>query len=244
MMNQGFDSSSREGRHYNSLGYATQSQIVDDRRADPVTVWAYAANGERVSIDDVSSGGGQGLRCVCGSGLIAAKGEVYAHHFRHENGAICQAAYAAALRAFLLETFEAANSVKLPDFQSKIGRASIATANEVNHETLALFDLRADDGRRLLVAATTKKQSLEEVGALAKAEDLSAIAIDLRRFRSMPDLAIRDAIIHQAPRIWLHLRGHSLPPMKAKASAAPPERLDLSEIKRALFPDIFAANAP
>jgi hypothetical protein len=221
------------------LGYATQSQFADDVGADPVTVWAYTANGQRVSVDDAKSGGGQGLHCVCGSGLIAAKGEVYVHHFRHENGAICQAAYAAALRAFLLETFEAANSVKLPAFQSKIGWASIATASEVNHETVALFDLRAGDGRRLLVAATTKKQSLEEVGVLAKAEDVSAIAIDLRRFRSMPDPAIRVAIIDQAPRAWLHLRGRSLPAAKAKASVPPPEPLDLSEIKRRLFPDLF-----
>lgn len=238
-MTQEVDPSSREGPHYNSLGYATQSQIADDGRADPVTVWAYAANGERVSIDDAKSGGGQGLRCVCGSELIAAKGQIYAHHFRHENGAICQAAYASALRAFLLETFESANSVKLPAFQSKIGWAPIASAREVNHETLALFELRADDGRRFLVAATTKKQSLEEISALAKTEDVSAIAIDLRRFRSMPDLAIRVAIIQQAPRPWLHLRGRSLPAAKAKASAAAPEPLDLSEIKRRLFPDLF-----
>src|SRR5262245_17522684 len=113
-------------QHRNSLGYViTNRAPVSDDRA--MIVWGRRADGERVFIEDAVRGGAEGLRCACGSLLIARKGEIRAHHFAHEarSAAICRTSQLAALVEFSTMVLDGAKWVQLPPYEGRVGRAAV-----------------------------------------------------------------------------------------------------------------------
>ena len=162
-----------------------------------------ADTGAMVSVEAVA----RGLACdcvcpACRSPLVAAKGEVVRHHFRHlaENPA-CREARETALHLFakqiICDTLNLQLPLDLGDMRSAVAEV---IRDDLRFDVLATYD-EEDVAVEIFVA---HRVPLEKVQKLV-ARQITAVEIDLSAFRDA-DLSEADwrvAVLVKAPRRWL-----------------------------------------
>lgn len=191
-------------QHRNSLGYIVTNREATGEAARAMIVWGIGAGGRRVFIDDATRGGADGLKCACGSRLIARKGEINAHHFAHEarSGAICRTAQLTALAEFGAEEIRKAGQLRLPSVERKNGRAKVEAVSSQILGDHAVVTITSTDARKLLVLlrATTRRTALNDA---TLRDGISSIVVEIALYRNLADDAIARAIVSQAPREWI-----------------------------------------
>lgn len=216
------------------------------------TVAESADTGEPVHIDDAVSG--LACRCICpgcGRPMVAHKGE-RRRHFQHaadSDGITCTSSGETALHKFAKKTLAAALRLKLPALQESDGRNSL----DVVHEGDFVFDSAVLErrhgeivpdvvcrraGRILHVEFRVTHACGPEKLAALRMLDVGSLEIDLSGDRDRPLDALADAILSEAPRVWLHNPRVSL--AQAKLAAIERKRLEQLEVQAR---DLLAAAA-
>lgn len=210
-------------RHRNSIGY-----VIDaTRRDEAMIVFGRDSSGNLVGIDEAERGAAQGLRCECGTNLVAKKGEVLEHHFAHKAGEdrSCAVATRAALIRFISDTLLDGGEIELPFTDGRLGSAKVFSLEELPNEQVPTLKIDAQRDRQLIVVFKIKRQKLDR--DRYKQQGISAIAVDLSKARNGSDDRIREAILSRSPREWLFR--HTRPEEKAG---------DLKRLRSALFPGL------
>ena len=90
-------------------------------------------DGQLVSIDDVESGLACNCICpACHQKLIARKGKIRVHHFKHETNSSCDYAYETSLHFMAKEIFQNASSFAVPELKfGKLNPLILENAQEI-----------------------------------------------------------------------------------------------------------------
>lgn len=169
------------------------------------------ATGRIISIDAVSRGLACELFCPeCKSPLVAVKGDILQHHFRHYSTA-CEHAAETTLHLFAKQCIcDQPELLALPKFQGLPITMGKVVATKPDGHTLPSglipdAHIEYDSGETLAVEVWVRHQS-----SIAKVETYNrdgqtAIEIDLTRFRFTRkiDKQWREIVLTQARRIWL-----------------------------------------
>lgn len=211
----------------NSLGLVVRE---DDLHAvgQPSIVWGRQADGSRIFIVSAERGGRQGLKCECGSLLVAKQGEVKAWHFAHgvDGASHCDLAFGHALGEFTRSRLLG---------RELIVPAEVAYAWRPQEITYRLVEggvvLHCREGTKALdVYVTRRKLRMERYIAEQRARDTSAMCIVLGKLLHCEDDRIADGIAAAASRSWIYNR------KAARRSAQVP---DLARAIEILFPAEF-----
>ena len=195
--------------HRNSLGYVVPERGSFEGSDQPMIVWGRNHNGEWISIADAKRGGDQGLRCECGSKLIARKGKKKAHHFAHAsdgNGA-CSKAHLDALCRFALGALTKAPGLQLPHIQGKAVKTLIDTISVQQHSDfnwLCATVTSKNGARELALVITLKHRQQTPSADIFRTLGLSAITVDLAPYRNSDDHFLADALSAKAARRWIY----------------------------------------
>jgi hypothetical protein len=172
--------------------------------------------------------------------MVAHKGE-RRQHFQHaadSDGRTCISSGETALHKFAKRTLAAALRLKLPALRESDGRNSL----DVVHEGDFVFDsavlerqhgeivpdvVRRRAGRILHVEFLVTHACGPEKLAALRMLDVGSIEIDLSSYRNRPLDTLTDAILSEAPRVWLHNPKVSV----AQAKLAEIERKRLEQIE-------------
>jgi hypothetical protein len=164
----------------------------------------------------------RGLECdcvcpECTTALVAVKGEIVRHHFRHHVDPLhCEHARETALHKYakqLLSNVQTANHLILPpppNLEMEVWEIGVSSTVVAAQEEVTVGTLRPDvlldyEGETLAVEIWVAHEvPPEKIDAYAELEQ-AALQIDLRSYR----LADRDdewplAILQEAPRHWLY----------------------------------------
>lgn len=238
----------RPPQHRNSLGYVVNNREATGDSGRAMIVWGLRDDGKRIFIEEAKGGGAERLRCVCGSLLIARKGEINAHHFAHEahSATICRASQLAALAEFSAKILTKMTWIQLPPFERRTGRATVVAATPRTLGDDAVVEITSTESRKLLVVVrtVTRRKSLHNK---ALGEEVSSIVIDIGRYRNFADAVIELAIISHAPRDWIfnvhrpnaksaHVGVHSSGSHTA-SRVADQRLLSPKELEKKLFPN-------
>lgn len=178
-------------------------------------------NGKLVSIREVPSGAACSCVCpACDGALIAHKGPKIIHHFAHANATGgCGEGYGLETNAHLWAKLALGEAlwIRLPPIVAEGGGlvrtvhrgkdfTFVAAALEKRAgEIVPDVELTAGDGRRLIVEVLVTHRCGPEKIARIEAGGVSAIEIDLAKWRNSGDAAaIAQALLTEAPRTWLY----------------------------------------
>lgn len=162
-------------------------------------------DGTIVTVEDVARGKACDAACPgCSIPLIAAKGEVVVHHFRHvaENYA-CTNPGETALHQFAKQVIPRLLHLRLPDYDmgQMISAAIEPRLDGLIPDVLCLYE----SGESLAVEFWVAHQVPQDKVAAYNARQLAAVEIDLRSYR-LAILAKDDwerGVTEKAPRYWL-----------------------------------------
>lgn len=179
--------------------------------------WGLATDGRMISVDAVESG--LACACVCPAcerPLVAAKGEIYQHHFRHQaEQAICLQAGESALHRYAKQLICQTLQLGYPrwhrGYQEKMYPVGLG-AMRAAAEEVDLYD----SGIRTDVYAEFEAESIAVEIFVAHRVDankvqrfahygIAAIEIDLHlhRYARKSEAEWQEIILHKAPRYWL-----------------------------------------
>jgi hypothetical protein len=161
-------------------------------------------DGRMVSVEAVA----RGLDChcccpECGSALVAAKGEIYRHHFRHQiSYGACAHGHETAIHQFAKQLICERLFLRLPD---PVGIMINATPEQrignIVPDVLADFDSGVSVAVEIWVAHQVPESKVREYND----RRLAAVEIDLRpyRFTGKTEIEWESAVLEQAQRLWL-----------------------------------------
>lgn len=181
-------------------------------------VYGITPTGETVHISQVV----RGLRCdcrcpACDRPLVAKKGTKQLHHFAHYNRAVtCSNVAETNAHIWAKEVLEREKKLTIPEIVAEHeGHREIVSPARIYEFVHARLEKRIDtivpdvvlvtaNGAQLIVEVRVTHAC--EMAKLEKLQNdgLSAVEIDLRRFRTSTDReAVEDALLSSAPREWL-----------------------------------------
>lgn len=219
-------------------------------------IYGLDADGNTIHISKVDSG--LACKCVCPACdhvLIAKKGKKQAHHFAHYNaGVSCKHVAETNAHIWAKDVLEREKRLVIPAVIAEHGEntheVSPAKIYEFAHARLEKrlgtivpdVMLETASGAQLIVEVRVTHASEEAKLETLHRENLSAIEIDLRHFRTSSDRqAVEEALLTDAPREWLsnakqakfdeHLRNRleAAEARKATEAEARAKRLKLAE---------------
>lgn len=201
---------------FNSLGY-----VIGNEHVEPMMLEARSASGIVVSIADVRRGLSSNCVCLCCGGLLVARqGDYRAWHFAHVSDQVCSYGETRAHR-FAKDVIEQHRSLWLPS-TTRWGQLGdqIVGFDHVDIEQ-QFGNMRPDlicrlKGRTLLVEIKVSNACSIAKRALIADSDVSAIEIDLSKFRYKADEEIASAVINGTNRWWIYRRGNRYCPVKPK----------------------------
>ena len=164
-----------------------------------------AADGRMVSVEAVARGVACECFCPkCQASLVAAKGEIYRHHFRHyvDRGGACNEARETAIHQFAKQVICDRLFVALPD---PVGTMTRATAEcrlgDVVPDVLAEYDRGETVAIEIWVAHQVPEHKVRHYNNQRQA----AIEIDLRPYRltDKTEADWENVVLHEAERSWL-----------------------------------------
>ena len=165
-------------------------------------------DGKIVGVDQVDSG--LACECVCtqcARPLLAAKGDVYRHHFRHHaDGVICSGGQETALHILAKDIVMRAVSIRLPDDEVRdiiAGSELEPTLGDVRPDVL----IHTPQGDVAIEIAVNHRTGEIKKARLA-AMNLPAVEIDISIYRGqlMSEEELRGAVLSTAARHWLRVR--------------------------------------
>lgn len=174
------------------------------------------SSGRIVSVDSVVSGIACGCFCpTCSTPLIAAKGQIYRHHFRHQSET-CSEAGETALHLFAKQTI--CERLEL----APIGLLSRAESEASLFDGGAITDVlvQTASGEPVAIEIWVAHQVPQTKIELYNDHNHAALEIDLRNVHlaDKSEAEWRDAVLIEAPRNWLS-------PMKEERQQREQERL-------------------
>jgi hypothetical protein len=196
-------------------------------------------DGRMVTIGDALKGLACGCVCpACAGKVIAVKGEVYQHHFRHRADAVdaCRSALETGLHQIAKQIIADALRLTLPG-KADLGPMRSATieaaVSELRIDVLAKYDTETV----AIEVYVAHKVPVEKVSRLAELEQ-TAIEINLSNhlYVTMEDSKLRWVVLHDAPRHWL------VPPRAVREERAA-RAAELAEIARKARERAEAARA-
>ena len=199
-----------------------------------------------VGVDQVASG--LACECVCSQcerPLVAAKGGVYRHHFRHHaDGSTCSGGQETALHMLAKDIVMRAASIRLPE--DEIRDIVMAELEPILDEVRPDVVIHTSTGRVAIEIAVEHRTGEAKVAKLA-AMKLAAVEIDISVYRGvlMSAEELSEAVLSTAARHWLRVRKNREKP----ASPRKPKNwithgyVDPSEFPDQ-FPDIYAPPQP
>jgi hypothetical protein len=167
-------------------------------------------------IDDVANG--LKCRCVCPGchrRMVAHQGELRRHFQHAAEGVDCRSAGESALHRFAKEVLAKALRLRLPELKAYHGDESLAVVAEQEFAfDSAVLEQRTEDvipdvvcrkrGRSLYVEfLVTHACGPDKIDKL-RAMNIGAIEIDLSGYRAIRLDDLKQAILTEAPRKWLH----------------------------------------
>jgi hypothetical protein len=164
-------------------------------------------DGKIVGVDQVASG--LACECVCTGcerPVLAAKGDVYRHHFRHHaDGSTCGGAQETALHMLAKDIVMRAASIHLPEDETRdITSAELEPPlGEVRPDVL----LHTPQGDVAIEIAVEHRTGQVKIARLADM-NLPAVEIDISVYRGvlMSEEELREAVLSTAARHWLRVR--------------------------------------
>lgn len=209
----------------NSLGY-----VIGGDAGEAQLVFGTDSSGSQVSISEASRGAACGLSCpLCGTSLVAKKGEVYAHHFAHAPGSTCAderravesqahklAKSALSSKALLLPSYNYLDETG--DFVSIRNVVIEEVRGAVRPDILCEVQWNSNDIRQptrfveLAVEIKVTHAVSAEKARLYEDLKLPCIEIDLSRYRYRTDAEILAGVVSDAKRRWVWKK----PPMPVK----------------------------
>jgi len=163
-----------------------------------------ADDGRIVGIDTVIRG--LGCNCICpecSGPLVAVKGEVYRHHFRHAADTVtCIAARETALHKFAKQVICEACDVTLPDDLGSMQKAQAEVwLDGIRPDVLASYDSETV-AIEIYVAHRVPREKLEKIYD----REQTTVEIDLSYFRDaeLTEDQLRKAVLWSADRRWLY----------------------------------------
>ena len=162
-----------------------------------------AGDGLMVSVDFVERGLACNCVCVgCGARLIAHKGEVYVHHFRHESESDCQAGETA-IHLFAKQLICGRLQLRLPDPCGVMIKATEEYPGlpDIRPDVLAEFDNGETVAIEIWVAHQVPQNKVAAYNKMRQA----AVEIDLRPYHhaEKSEAEWERAILFDASRGWL-----------------------------------------
>lgn len=163
-----------------------------------------ADDGRIVGIDTVIRG--LGCNCICpecSGPLVAVKGEIYRHHFRHAVDTVaCVAARETALHKFAKQVICEECSVLLPDDLGAMRKAEAEIwLDGIRPDVLATYDSETV-AIEVYVAHRVPRDKLEKIYD----REQTTVEIDLSYFRDaeLTEGQLREAVLWHAGRRWLY----------------------------------------
>jgi len=165
----------------------------------------------------------RGLKCACRCPacdrlLIAKKGKVQIHHFAHHSGGVpCDRVAETNAHLWAKEVLESEKAITIPAVvvehdghrevirNARVYRFASARLERRLDTIVPDVILETDDGTQLIVEVYVTHACDEIKIEKLRTENLSAIEIDLRQFRTSTDReAVERALLSTARREWLH----------------------------------------
>jgi len=181
--------------------------------------WARrTADGRIVGVDQVA--GGLACACVCtqcARSLVAAKGDVYRHHFRHHaDGSTCGGGQETALHMLAKDIVMRAAAIRLPDDETRdiVSAELEPTLGETRPDVL-IHTPYGDVAVEIAVEHRTGEVKTARLAAM----NLVAVEIDISVYRGvlMSAEELGEAVLSTAARRWLRVRkGREKPPSPRK----------------------------
>lgn len=195
--------------------------------SSPRTIFGRAASGDLVHVDQAEPG--QHLVCPdCRGELIAVRGAVRVHHFRHSADAECRTAGETAIHQLAKKIILGGKGLRIPDFvvrdeifgaRETVREARDVTFQQVEEEVFEaglrpdlIGIMESSDGetvvrRRLIIEIrVTHPVGAEKLARLAERGE-SVLEIDLSRVdRSLTEQELSELVLQEAPRTWLFHR--------------------------------------
>lgn len=181
-------------------------------------IYGIEPNDRTVHISEVV----RGLRCdcrcpACDQALVAKKGTKQLHHFAHYNKtAACSHAAETNAHLWAKEVLEREKRLSIPAILAEhAGHTEIVSPAKIHEFAHARLEKRLDtivpdvvlitaNGTPLIVEVRVTHACEEAKLAKLRNDALSAVEIDLRRFRTSTDrAAVEEALLTSAPREWL-----------------------------------------
>jgi hypothetical protein len=163
------------------------------------------ADGRMVSIDAVA----RGLVCQCfcpqcETRLVAVKGDIRQHHFRHYSDS-CQGAAESALHLFAKQIIQESRALGLPTPHPPVGRILSVTLESHFADCIPDVLLHYDTGETIAVEIWVAHQTERAKVRLYNDRQIGAVEIDLHKLVSAQksEAEWRNVILIEAPRQWL-----------------------------------------
>jgi len=164
-------------------------------------------DGRIVGVDQVA--GGLACACVCTQcerTLVAAKGDIYRHHFRHHaDGSTCGGGQETALHMLAKDIVMRAASILLPDAEARdIASAELEPVlGEVRPDVL-IHTPQGDVAIEIAVEHRTGEVKIDRLAGM----NLPAVEIDISIYRGvlMSAEELEKAVLSTAARRWLRVR--------------------------------------
>jgi hypothetical protein len=164
-------------------------------------------DGKIVGVDKVPSG--LACECVCtmcGHPLLAAKGDVYRHHFRHHaDGSTCSGGQETALHLLAKDIVMRASRILLPDDEWRdISSGELEPALDDVRPDVLIHTPQGDVAVEIAVEHRTGEVKKARLAAM----NLPAVEIDISVYRGvlMSEEELQEVVISTAPRHWLKVR--------------------------------------
>ena len=170
--------------------------------------WARrTADGKIVGVDKVPSGLACGCVCSqCERPLLAAKGDVYRHHFRHHaDGSTCSGGQETALHMLAKDIVTRAPLIYLPEGEFRdIASAELEPVLGDVRPDVLIHTPQGDVAIEIAVEHRTGETKTARLAAM----NLPAVEIDISVYRGvlMSEEELRDAVLKTASRHWLRVR--------------------------------------
>jgi hypothetical protein len=192
--------------HRNALGYVICADAA--RLGTPSIVWGKRSDGGRVFIDQADRGAAQGLRCECGSELVAKKGNIKAWHFAHRATGLsrCAIAFAQALGQFAAGVIRK-GGIWVPTWNSSCGPYNWQP-DEITFKPVAggVLLRTAKAVRHLDIYVVSGEVDLHGYLPVQIAADVSALSVVLGDVRNSGDDILAQGIRSECKRTWLFNR--------------------------------------
>lgn len=168
--------------------------------------FARAPNGKMVTVTQVGRGLTDCVCAQCGTALIAAKGQIYRHHFRHHvEHVTCEGARETALHRYAKELICEQMRLRLPRSYNAgtIAKAQMETRLDIG--IIPDVFIEYDNGEKFAIEIWVAHQVPEEKIEIYAKHEIPAVEIDLQcyRFADKDDDEWADIILSAADRDWL-----------------------------------------